>query len=289
VFEISLCITSTQHIAVEAVLEELGALSISLHDAVDDPVFVLEVDETPLWKQITLTALFEEKLELAPLQHTLEEILACPLEISIRTIDEQDWQNTWLQGLQPMQFGERLWICPSWCTSPDPFAVNIQLDPGIAFGTGTHPTTALCIEWLANHPPCNKAVIDFGCGSGILAITAHYLGAKSVLAFDHDPQAVQATRANAICNQLSNCQIKVAVANEIKDETCEVLLANVLLQPLITLEQNFADTVQSTGKIILSGILQSQLDELTQAYQTHFDIHQIYIKNEWLLVEATRL
>lgn len=212
-FEISLRLTHTQHVAVEVILEELGAISISLHDAADNPVFVEEVGETPLWKQITLTALFKEDIELNRLQNMLENALACPIEISKQTIEEQDWQHTWMQGLQPMQFGERLWVCPSWYRLPDPCAINIQLDPGLAIGTGTRPTTTLCLGWLANHPPINKAVIDFGCGSGILAIAAYYLGAKTVCAIDHDPQAIQATRVNADCNHVPKEKLEILVAD----------------------------------------------------------------------------
>ncbi len=288
-FEISLRIIPGQHIAVEAILEELGAISISLQNAVDDPLFVQEVDDTPLWKQITLTALFQEKIELDHFQNTLEDILARPIKISTRIIGEQDWQNTWMQGLQPMRFGERLWVCPSWRTPPDPFAINIQIDPGLAFGTGTHPTTALCLEWLANNPPMHKVIIDFGCGSGILAIAAYYLGAKTVFAIDHDTQSIQTTRTNAERNHLlPNNQFKILISNDLSNVTCEVLIANVLLQPLVKLEQHFADAVTHSGKIILSGILQHQIEELVQAYQLHFNIDQIYSKNEWLLVAATR-
>ena len=287
-FEINLRISPPQHIAVEAVLEELGATSISLCEAVDEPVFVQAVDEMPLWKQITLSALFNEQIELDYLRNTLEDILNCPIEISIQAIDEQDWQQSYMQTIQPTQFGKRLWICPSWCTSPDPFAINIRLDPGLAFGTGAHPTTALCLEWLANHPPSDQSVIDFGCGSGILAIAAYYLGAKSILAVDHDPQAIQATYANASCNHLFNNKLKIVSANNLRSAACDVLIANVLLQPLVKLKQDFAHAVLPAGKIILSGILPPQLGELTQAYQTSFDIDQIYSKNEWLLIEATR-
>lgn len=173
-FEINLCITPTPHVAVEAILEELGAISICLQNAVDDPVFVEEVGDIPLWKQITITALFNEKIELDRLQNTLEDILAHPIEISTRIIGEQDWQNSWMKGLQPMQFGERLWVCPSWCTPPDPFAINIQLDAVLAFGTGTHPTTALCLEWLANNSPCIRRSL-------ILAVVPAFLPSQHII------------------------------------------------------------------------------------------------------------
>ena len=287
-FEISFCINRIQHVAVEAILEDLGAVSISLSATENDPIFIQQVNETPLWEHSTLTALFEQEIDIENLRNTLENVLACAIEISIRCVDNQDWQTSWKQGFQPLQFGERLWVCPSWHTFPDPFAINLRLDPGIAFGTGTHPTTALCLEWLANHPPRNKRVIDFGCGSGILAIAAYYLDADSVLAIDHDPQAIQATSDNAECNHILKDKFKVIRASNLPVESCELLLANLLLNPHIQHESTFANALVPAGKIILSGILQSQFEELSKLYSIRFKIDEIYSKNEWLLVEATR-
>ena len=166
----------------------------------------------PLWRQITLTALFVEDIELQTLQNPIEEALASPVELSKREIQDQDWQKKWMQNFQPMQFSERLWVCPSWITYPDPFAINIQLDPGLAFGTGTHPTTALCMQWLANYSLADKTVMDFGCGSGILAIAAYYLGAKKIVAIDHDPQAIQATGLNANINGVDSEKLQMILA-----------------------------------------------------------------------------
>ncbi len=140
------------------------------------------------------------------------------------------------ENFPPLQFVERLWVCPSWCRSPDPFAVNIRLDPGLAFGTGTHPTTALCLEWLAKHPVIDQTVIDFGRGSGILAISAYYLGAKSILAVAHDVQATRATRANADENFLPNDKLTITTADSLVNHTCNLLIANILLRPLLNLE-----------------------------------------------------
>ncbi len=287
-FEISLNVTPAQHIAVEAILEDLGTLSISLLDAEDEPVFVYKPNENPLWNKIVLTALFAKKPNLDKLRNTLEKVLACPIEISTRIIQEQDWQDTWKQGLQPMQFGERLWVCPSWCTSPDPFAINLRLDPGIAFGTGSHPTTALCLEWLAKNPPVNKQVADFGCGSGILAIASYFLGAKSITAIDHDTQATQATHVNLKHNCVPQDSFNIVTSTHLDTANYDLIMANVLLKPLIELEYEFARSVVTNGKIILSGILQQQLPELSQCYKIHFNIDNISTKNEWLLIAATR-
>ena len=286
-FEIKLRILQIQTIAVEIVLEELGATSISLQDAENEPVFVEQLDDTPLWKQITLTAYFAETVDTNLLQQKLEHCLDCAVEISARKVEDADWQKSSMQAFGAMQFGKRLWVCPSWRHCPDPFAVNIRLDPGLAFGTGTHPTTALCLEWLADHSIKNKIIVDFGCGSGILAIAAYYLGATSVVAIDHDPQAILATRSNAAFNHVPESILEIQFAQRLQQKNCDIIIANVLLQPLIDLAQQFAECIKPSGKIILSGILESQLDELRQAYQSNFIFEHICVKDEWLLVEAS--
>jgi ribosomal protein L11 methyltransferase len=292
VFEISLRLVRSQYLATEILLEDMGAASICLTDAEDDPakenpVFVEELDSAPLWQQITLTALFKEDIEVIVLQKVIEGALAAPVEITKRQLQNQDWQKKWMQNLQPMQFSERLWVCPSWMTYPDPFAINIKLDPGLAFGTGTHPTTALCLQWLANYPLDNKTVMDFGCGSGILAIAAYYLGAKYVSAIDHDPQAIQATGLNAVNNYVDNKKLHMILANKPPHQSFDVVIANVLLLPLLKFSDDFAKAMLPTSKIILSGILEQQLEQIKQVYQTTFNIDKIHTKNEWLLIEAS--
>jgi ribosomal protein L11 methyltransferase len=287
VFEISLRLERHQYLAAEILLDELGAISISAVDAEDSPIFVEEVDATPLWQHITLCALFVEDIELQTLQKPIEEALTTPVELSKRKIQDQDWQKIWMQNLRPMQFSERLWVCPSWMTCPDPFAVNIQLDPGLAFGTGTHPTTELCLQWLADYPLLNKSVMDFGCGSGILAIAAYYLGAKQIVAIDHDSQAVQATLLNANKNNVDEKILHVFLADSPPHQTCDVLIANVLLMPLLKFSADFAKAMSPTSKIILSGILEQQLDQIKRAYEPTFRFDNIHTKNEWLLIEAS--
>jgi len=292
VFEISIRLGRAQYLATEILLEDMGAVSISLTDAEQDPakekpVFVEELDSAPLWQHITLAALFTEDIEVATLQKVLEEALAAPVEITKRAIQDQDWQHKWMQNLQPMQFSERLWVCPSWLTYPDPFAINIRLDPGLAFGTGTHPTTALCLEWLANYSLTDKTVMDFGCGSGILAIAAYYLGAKNICAVDHDPQAIQATKLNAANNFVDGNKLQTILADKPPQQCCDVLIANVLLLPLIEFCDDFANTMLPTSKIILSGILEQQLAQIRQVYQPTFKFDNIHSKNKWLLIEAS--
>ena len=286
-FEISLRLERYQYLATEILLDELGAVSISIVDAEDNSIFVEEVDTTPLWQLITLTALFAEDIKLHSLQKSIQDVLAAPLQLSKRQIQDQDWQKTWKRDLQPMQFSERLWICPSWMTYPDPFAVNIKLDPGLAFGTGTHPTTSLCLQWLAAYPLLDKTVMDFGCGSGILAIAAYYLGAKHIVAIDHDPQAIRATRLNANNNNVNEKLFHTILADTPPQLTCDVLIANVLLLPLLKFSADFAKVMSPSSKIILSGILEQQLEQIKQVYEPIFKLDKIHSKNKWLLIEAS--
>jgi len=286
-FEISLRLERHQYLATEILLDELEAVSISVEDAEDDPVFVEKVNATPLWPQITLSALFTEDIDIDGIQKNIEEALAAPVEIVKREVQDQDWQTKWMQNLKPLQFSERLWVCPSWMTYPDPFAVNIQLEPGLAFGTGTHPTTALCLQWLANYRLSDKTIMDFGCGSGILAIAAYYLGAKHIVAVDHDPQAIDATRLNADKNNVDEEKLQLILADKPPQQLCDVVIANVLLQPLLLFCDDFSKVMSATSKIILSGILEEQLEQVKQMYQGKFKLDKIHVKKEWLLIEAS--
>ena len=286
-FEISVRLQRHQYLATEILLDELGAVSISVVDAEDDPIFVEAVDETPLWHHLTLTALFTDDVALPTLQTTIEIALAAPVEFTKRAVQDQDWQKKWMQNLQATQVSERLWVCPSWLTSPDPFAINIQLDPGLAFGTGTHPTTQLCLQWLAQYPLQHKTVLDFGCGSGILAIAAYFLGAKEIMAIDHDPQAIQAARLNGAKNNIDMKMLHTNLADRPPAKTYDVIIANVLLQPLLQFRSAFANAMSPTSKIILSGILDQQLEQMQQAYEPTFRFDTIHSKKEWLLIEAS--
>lgn len=286
-FEISLRIQRNQTVACEIILEEQGAVSISLEDAEDTPVFVEQVGATPLWQYVSITALFTERLNLLDIQNRIEHALESAIEINQREVQIQDWQTAWMQRFQPMQFGERLWVCPSWLTYPDPFAINIQLDPGMAFGTGTHDTTSLCLNWLTNYPLSGKTVIDFGCGSGILAIAAYFLGADKIFAIDHDAQAIEATKLNAAKNDIDESNFHTSLASQPPQKKCDVLIANILLTPLIQLAPTFSKVLLAEGKLILSGILIQQIRELETAYQPYFTFNTIHSKNEWLLVEAS--
>ena len=287
--EITFRISHTDLVAAEIILEESGACSVSMCDAEDHALFAQATGDFPLWKQIALTALFESDIDTNSLRATLEHSLNASLEIKKQLLNSQQWQQAWKQGLKPVRYGERLWICPSYFTFPDPFAINIRLDPGLAFGTGTHPTTALCLKWLTNNVIKNKNVIDFGCGSGILAMAGYFLGANKILAIDHDPLALQTAQQNIVLNNLPAFAIQFTESDHISNQQCDVLLANVLLNPLLQLKDNFVACLAKNGKLLLSGILEQQLETITNSYQSHFKFDHIYSKDGWLLIEASHL
>ncbi len=207
----------------------------------------------------------------------------------IKKIADEDWVRRSLDQFKPMKFGKRLWICPSWFTPPEPNDVNIILDPGLAFGTGTHPTTALCLEWLDEHINAQHLVIDYGCGSGILSLAALKLGAKRVFAVDNDEQALEATLRNGEKNGFIPPELQTYLPNELPVEQADLLIANILAQPLIELAPLFAKRVKPHGKLILSGILPSQTEEITKAYSPWFNMQPPDFKEEWSRISGNRI
>ena len=241
----------------EALLLEAGASSVTLMDAEDQPVFQREPGATPLWGTSTLTGLFPLEQNLKALLATLQfhpRILNRD-SLQLEPLQEQVWERTWMDNFAPKQFGKRLWICPSWQSPPDPEAVNILLDPGLAFGTGSHATTALCLRWLEQANLRDKTVIDYGCGSGILAIAAALLGADKIHAVDNDPQAIAATVDNSLRNDLPLDKITAYLPEALPKLQADFLLANILAEPLHELADQFATLLKPEGKIVLSGIL----------------------------------
>ncbi|HHC71429.1 MAG TPA: 50S ribosomal protein L11 methyltransferase [Thiotrichales bacterium] len=210
-----------------------------------------------------------------------------PRDCTLEHLPEREWSRSWMEDLHPMRFGRRLWICPSWHEPPDGDAVTITLDPGLAFGTGTHPTTAMCLEWLDSHPPEKQRVLDYGCGSGILAIAAARLGAGSVTAIDNDPQALLACRDNARKNGISR-HIGCHAPEQAPSGQYHLLLANILANPLIQLAPRLARLVQTDGKLLLSGILEEQAEEVGSAYAPWFRIGPVRQREGWVLLEGER-
>lgn len=282
--------TDPQHAEnLSELLEATGACAITMQDAADQPLFEPPPGATPLWKQILISGLFaadaDIKTILADIAQSLGEI---PLPVwTINPLEDKDWVRAWMDNYQPMCFGKKLWIVPSTFSPPDAEAVNILLDPGLAFGTGTHPTTAMCLRWLDAHPPEKQTVIDYGCGSGILAIAACKLGASSALAIDNDPQALLASHNNACLNGVDD-RIRAYLPNNRPAQLTPLLLANILAGPLCQLAPQFAASVQPDGHIVLSGIIESQVDELIKRYSPWFTIKVYQQEEEWICLHGSR-
>jgi len=246
---------------------------VTLQDGADQPLYEPPPGETPLWSATRIIGLFEADADMM----TITAQLATRLEMDelppwrVSPLEDKDWEREWMDNFHPMRFGERLWIVPSWHTAPDGDAVNILLDPGLAFGTGTHPTTALCLQWLDEHGADHPEVIDYGCGSGILAVAALKLGAGHVWAVDNDPQALIATRDNATKNQLTGHIDTIAPAR-LPEQPVRLLLANILAQPLLELAEKFSRLVEPGGHIVL----------FTRHYTQWFDMAPAAQQEEWM-------
>ena len=254
-------------------LSELGAVAVTYEDAADQPLFEPDPGETKLWQETRVVGLFESDVDMKSVIKQLESSMdEPPAHLNIDPLEDKDWTRAWMDAFKPIPFGERLWIVPSWHEPTNPEAVNVVLDPGLAFGTGTHPTTALCLKWLDSHPPKGLQVVDFGCGSGILAIAAALLGAKHVWAVDHDPQALLATRDNAEKNGVAD-KITTYLPKDFPEVQTDLMLANILANPLIELAPRFAEFTKSGGEIVLSGILTTQAGEVSQRYQEWFEMN----------------
>ena len=262
-------------------LSECGAGAVTFQDNEDQPIYEPEIGTTPLWASTNVVALFDATTD-PDLIISLLTSLSAPSPVPsyrIEAVEDKDWVREWMDNFHPMRFGDRLWICPSWHTPPDKDAINIMLDPGLAFGTGTHPTTALCLNWLDSADVKGKTVIDYGCGSGILAIAAALLGAKKVIGVDTDPQALEATQANAKRNGVT---IDTYLPDDCPDEPCDLLLANILAGPLQSLVERLNLLTKSGAPIVLSGILDIQAEEVSQCYQPWFEMEVPVLKEEWI-------
>ena len=271
-------------------MESADALSITWQDAGDTPVLEPLPGETPLWDDLIITALFAGDTDISALLATLEANKQ-QWQISrnlTETIKDQDWERAWMDDFHPMQFGENLWIYPSWNEIPDNDSVKIILDPGLAFGSGTHPTTALCLEWLDANPPKGLSVIDYGCGSGILAIAAAKLGAEKILATDIDKQALIATKDNMEKNHIAEDLIETCFPDTLAKEPVDLLIANILSGPLVELAEIFSQLTKANGAIVLSGILEEQTNDIKEAYTPYFNNIIITQKNDWIRVTGIR-
>lgn len=270
--------------AIEDALLAAGAVSVTMEDSADQPILEPAVGETPLWKQTRVTGLFSADTETT--QATV--IATASFGQSLppyrwEILEDKDWEREWMQNFHPMRFGQRLWICPSWKTPPQADAVNLMLDPGLAFGTGTHPTTALCLEWLDSCTLKDKTVIDYGCGSGILGIAALLLGAKEVMAIDNDPQALIATQDNAKRNHIDSSKLNVYLPDDAPtDYQADIMLANILAGPLAELAPLLSQLTVASGQLVLSGIINSQAAKLLTVYKPWFEMEEPALHHQWV-------
>lgn len=265
-----------------------GALSVSLDDAGDQPLFEPPPGETPLWNLTRVTGLFEEEAVPEGLEQFARLVFGAQIVgWSDSTLDDQVWERAWMEHFQPMQFGKRLWICPSGYEPPEPSAVNILLDPGLAFGTGTHPTTALCLRWLDSLTFDGETVLDFGCGSGILAVAALRLGASAAIGIDIDPQALIATRDNALKNGVED-RLSCLDATANASQACDVVVANILAGPLVELSSRILGHLKPGGKLALSGILEDQAASVRSAYEALVTFEPDEILDGWVILKGTQ-
>ena len=277
----------------EDLLMALGADAVSMEDAADQPLYEPDPGTTPLWSQTRVTGLFQSGQDIEQLcaeirdawhQQTQQSLA----DIEVTLVEDKDWERAWMDDFQPLRFGDRLWIVPSWHSPPNPDAANLLLDPGLAFGTGTHPTTALCLEWLDGQQLEGCSVIDFGCGSGILAIAALLLGAPQAVGTDIDPQALEASRDNASRNGIDPARFPVYLPADMPQQQADVVVANILAGPLVALAAQITTLVRGGGRLALSGILAEQAEEVRAAYAEAFDLDPTAVKDGWVRISGVK-
>lgn len=273
----------------EEILWGLGAESVSFEDAADNPIFEPAPGTTPLWAATQLIGLFEEGCDRAWISEQITQQLGLthPLVYQFETLAERNWERAWLDTFKPMQFGDRLWIIPSGFEPIDRNAINLDLDPGLAFGTGTHPTTALCLEWLDGHDIRDLNVVDYGCGSGVLALAALKLGAQKVWAVDNDPQALEATQANLEKNGIDPNRYELFLPDELPPLSVDLVLANILANILCDLAPKLAELSNNT--LVLSGVLDTQEDQVRHCFRDFFQLNEPLQRDEWICMQGSNI
>lgn len=270
---------------------DLGALSVSIEDQyegteLEQPIFNepgMEVDK--LWEHSTVVVLLSEDQELEDIINSAANELGSEFEYIVETVDDQDWVRLTQSQFDPIEITPSLYIVPSWHTIPNPEATGIILDPGLAFGTGSHPTTFMCLKYLAENVNSTQDILDYGCGSGILAITAKKLGAKQVDGVDIDPQAIESSLYNAENN---NVKVNFSLPNSFNSKQYDVVIANILSNPLRMLASALSSYVKQNGKIILSGILADQIEEMSEIYSEWFNMRTYTVQEGWACLEGIR-
>lgn len=276
----------------EDLMLETGAVAVTMEDNADQPVLEPGVGETPLWGHTRLTGLYTADTDMERVLAAFPAALLQQANQRIEILEDKDWEREWMQHYQPMPFGRRLWVCPSWLPPPDPDAVNLLLDPGLAFGTGTHPTTALCLGELDGITLDDQCVVDYGCGSGILAVAALKLGAATALGVDNDPQALVASRDNAGRNDIPPSALQLALPGDIDRDAwsgrADVVIANILAGPLIELADTLLGFLKPGGTLMLSGLLDSQAPALCSHYADRIALQVAGEKDGWVCLRGKR-
>jgi ribosomal protein L11 methyltransferase len=286
---LKLTAAGSQADAIAELLDAHGAVAITTADAGDQPLFHTPGADSGLWDRVVVTGLFPADTSVDTVARSIEEALAAPVGLrwEVDELADQDWERSWMDRFEPMRFGRRLWVCPSWHEPPEPDAINIIMDPGLAFGTGTHATTSLCLEWLEEHPPRGLEVIDYGCGSGILAIAALKLGARRATGVDIDLRAVEVSLENAARNDVADRFEGLPPDGLDAHASCDLLIANILAHTLTRLAPRLKALVRPGGRVLLSGILADQVDEVRACYTDAF-VFDVRLREDWALLVGTR-
>lgn len=296
--------TQRDHAAsLESLLLSNGAASLTFKEYIpkgqrETPVLEPELGETPLWDHARLIGLFDAKCSIHSINQQLHRQAALFSHYRWEPLEDKDWERAWMDNYHPIQCSDKLWICPSWHQAPDPSAANLLLDPGLAFGTGTHPSTFLCLQWLSKQQLNHSQLIDYGCGSGILGIAALLLGAEKVTGIDIDPQALIATRENVTRNKLRPEQFTVYLAQPSssppspllsKLSQADIVMANILAGPIVELACPLIEKLKIGGRLCLSGVLHTQAEQVIKAYKPHIDFADIAQKEEWICLSGQRV
>ncbi|MBQ2266832.1 MAG: 50S ribosomal protein L11 methyltransferase [Succinivibrio sp.] len=287
--QIKLRTTNQSADTIAELLEQLGALAVSYTDAEDSPILEPKPGERRLWPNTEVTGLLEQGTDPKPILAVLKQLLGDHIPMVATTLEDKNWIRAWMDQFKPLKFGQHLWICPSWLSVDEKDSVVVMLDPGLAFGTGTHPTTSLCLSYLDSLDLKDKDVLDYGCGSGILAIAALKLGAKSATGVDIDEQALIASKENAHRNGVEDkLQLIMGTDKKLDLPQFPITVANILAGPLAELEPIIASLTQSGGKLALSGILTEQADSVIEAYSKDFVMNKVKDLDGWALLTGTK-
>jgi ribosomal protein L11 methyltransferase len=267
----------------------LGAVSVTYMDAEDEPVYEPAIGETKIWSNTQVIALYELDADPDLIKFQVyKQFKADELQRWLHeAIEDQEWERAWMEFYKPMKFSDKLWVCPTDQEQYEPGTVCLTLDPGLAFGTGTHPTTALCLEWLASHDLTNKTIIDYGCGSGILAVASILLNAKIAHGIDIDPQAITATQSNALKNNVRD-KIHCYLPEQFSPLQADIVLANILAKPLIEMSDQICNLLISGGQLVLSGILFEQADSVINAYKPYINFNPLVQQEDWIRLDGLK-